>query len=93
LLDPGIGIFDTKGASVHAQEVIRSFRALGHEVTVFCTRTDDAVPADLADLDVVRLELPAGLERGGREIALLRVSDLLADLVAGEHTGIDVVYE
>ncbi|MCT1550950.1 glycosyltransferase family 4 protein [Brevibacterium casei] len=93
LLDPGIGIFGTKGASVHAQEVIRSFRALGHEVTVFCTRTDDAVPADLADLDVVRLELPAGLERGSREIALLRVSDLLADLVAGEHAGIDVVYE
>lgn len=93
LLDPGIGIFGTKGASVHAQEVIRSFRALGHEVTVFCTRTDDEVPVDLADLDVVRLDLPAGLERGSREMALLRVSDLLADLVTGEHPDIDVVYE
>lgn len=92
LLDPGIGIFGTKGASVHAQEVIRAFRRLGHEVTVFCTRTDDAVPGDLADLEVVRLDLPPGLDRGCREIALLRVSDLLADLVA-TRGGFDLVYE
>lgn len=92
LLDPGIGIFGTKGASVHAQEVIRAFRRLGHEVTVFCTRTDDAMPGDLADLEVVRLDLPPGLDRGCREIALLRVSDLLADLVA-TRGGFDLVYE
>lgn len=92
LLDPGIGIFGTKGASVHAQEVIRAFRRLGHEVTVVCTRTDEAMPGDLADLEVVRLDLPPGLDRGCREIALLRVSDLLADLVA-TRGGFDLVYE
>ncbi|GAA0035509.1 MULTISPECIES: glycosyltransferase family 4 protein [Brevibacterium] len=93
LLDPGIGVFGTKGASVHVQEVIRTFRSLGHEVTVFCTRTDTEVPADLADLDVVRLDLPAGLDRGSREVELLRVSDALADLVATQHPETELVYE
>src|SRR5699024_4344658 len=51
LLDPGIGVFGTKGAAVHVQEVIRALRADGHQVTVFCTRTNDDVPADLADLE------------------------------------------
>src|SRR5699024_7195959 len=60
LLDPGIGVFGTKGASVHVQEVVRALRADGHEVTVFCTRTNDDVPADLADLDVRRHRLPRG---------------------------------
>ena len=97
LLDPGIGVFGTKGASVHVQEVVRTFRALGHEVSVFCTRTDDDVPADLADLDVTRLAVPSGLEAGQREIALLRLSDMLADMVvdidSGSEAGFDLVYE
>ena len=97
LLDPGIGVYGTKGASVHVQEVVRTFRALGHEVSVFCTRTDDDVPADLADLDVTRLEVPRGLDRSQREIALLRLSDMLADMVtdtvAASGQGFDLVYE
>ncbi|WP_166821763.1 glycosyltransferase family 4 protein [Brevibacterium limosum] len=97
LLDPGIGVFGTKGASVHVQEVVRTFRALGHEVSVFCTRTDDDIPADLADLDVTRLEVPRGLDRSQREIALLRLSDMLADLVtdtvAASEQGFDLVFE
>ncbi|SDS09906.1 Glycosyltransferase involved in cell wall bisynthesis [Brevibacterium siliguriense] len=97
LLDPGIGVFGTKGASVHVQEVVRTFRALGHEVSIFCTRTDDDVPTDLADIDVTRLEVPRGLDRSQREIALLRLSDLLADLVtdtvAASGQGFDLVYE
>ena len=98
LLDPGIGVFGTKGASVHVQEVIRTFRHLGHEVSVFCTRTDDDVPSDLADLDVTRLKVPGGLDRSQREMALMRLSDMLADMVidtagAGADQGFDLVYE
>lgn len=98
LLDPGIGVFGTKGASVHVQEVIRTFRHLGHEVSVFCTRTDDEVPSDLADLDVTRLKVPGGLDRSQREMALMRLSDMLADMVidtagAGADQGFDLVYE
>ncbi|MDO5661278.1 MAG: glycosyltransferase family 4 protein [Brachybacterium sp.] len=90
LADPGIGVFGTKGASVHVQEVVRALRADGHRVTVFCTRTDDHVPADLADLDVQRIVLPRG--RGPeRERAVAAASAEIAQRIAGG--GFDLVYE
>ena len=91
LLDPGIGVFGTKGASVHVQEVIRALRADGHEVTVFCVRTNDDVPADLADLDVRRHRLPRGLDAGEREQAVAAASREIADEIA--RGGFDLVYE
>lgn len=90
LLDPGIGVFGTKGASVHVQEVVRALRADGHDVTVFCTRLDGHVPADLADLDVRRYRLPrsSGAER---ERAVVRAAaEVAAQIAAG---GFDLVYE
>lgn len=101
LLDPGIGVFGTKGASVHVQEVIRTFRGLGHDVSVFCTRADDDVPTDLVDLNVTRLKVPGRLDRSQREMALMRLSDMLADMVvdtasapdAGVDQAFDLVYE
>lgn len=90
LLDPGIGVFGTKGASVHVQEVIRALRADGHEVTVFCTRTNDDVPADLADLDVRRHRLPKGTG-AEREQAVAAASAAIAEEIAAE--GFDLVYE
>ncbi|GAA1485941.1 glycosyltransferase family 4 protein [Brachybacterium fresconis] len=89
LLDPGIGVFGTKGASVHVQEVIRALRADGHQVTVFCTRTDDQVPADLADLDV-RRRLPKG-SGAERERAVAEASAAIAAEIAAE--GFDLAYE
>ena len=91
LLDPGIGVFGTKVASVHVQEVIRALRADGHEVTVFCVRTNDDVPADLADLDVRRHRLPRGLDAGEREQAVAAASREIADEIA--RGGFDLVYE
>ncbi|MDN5687807.1 MAG: glycosyltransferase family 4 protein [Brachybacterium sp.] len=90
LLDPGIGVFGTKGASVHVQEVIRALRADGHQVTVFCTRTDDQVPADLADLDVRRRRLPKG-SGAERERAVAEASAAIAAEIAAE--GFDLAYE
>ena len=90
LLDPGIGVFGTKGASVHVQEVIRALRAEGHQVTVFCTRTNDDVPADLADLEVRRHRLPRG-DGAERERAVAAASQAIAaEIAAG---GFDLVYE
>ena len=90
LLDPGIGVFGTKGASVHVQEVTRALRAEGHDVTVFCTRTDDRVPADLADLDVRRHRLPKG--RGPeRETAVAAAAAAIAEEIAAG--GFDLVHE
>lgn len=97
LLDPGIGVFGTKGASVHVQEVIRAFRTLGHEVSVFCTRTDADVPADLDALDVTCLDVSPGSDQGRRELELVRLSGMLAgtviDAAAESASGFDLVYE
>ncbi|MFT3877372.1 MAG: glycosyltransferase [Propioniciclava sp.] len=90
LLDPGIGVFGTKGASVHVQEMIRAMRAAGQQVTVFCTRADDQVPADLADLDVRRIRLPR-TDAAGREAAIAEASARIAALIDDE--GFDGVYE
>ena len=90
LLDPGIGVFGTKGASVHVQEVIRALRADGHEVTVFCTRTDDDIPADLTDLEVRRHRLPRGTGAEREQAVAEAAAAIAAQIAAG---GFDLVYE
>jgi len=99
LADPGIGIFGTKGASVHAQEMIRAFRAMGHEITVFCTKRGDAygdprseaVPADLSDLAVFIVPVAGVKGAAAREGAIARASDRMAVLAAeGDY---DLLYE
>lgn len=99
LADPGIGLFGTKGASVHAQEMIRAFRALGHEVTVWCTKRGDRagdpssehVPADLADLPVYVVPTSGAKGAAEREAAVARAADRMATMAAAE--GFDLVYE
>ena len=91
LADPGIGVFGTKGASVHVQEMVRAMRAEGHQVTVFCTRLDDEVPADLLDLDVRHLPLRKTTSLAEREIAIGEAATRLAK--AAEAEGFDAVYE
>ena len=90
LLDPGIGVFGAKGASVHVQEVIRALRADGHEVTVFCTRTNDDIPADLADLEVRRHRLPKGTGAEREQAVAAASASIAAEIAAG---GFDLVYE
>ncbi|MBE1514228.1 glycosyltransferase family 4 protein [Nesterenkonia halotolerans] len=99
LADPGIGIFGTKGASVHAQEMIRAFRSLGHDVTVFCTKRGDRFgdpasesrPDDLADLRVHVIPVAGAKGAAAREIAVARASSAMAALAGdGEF---DLLYE
>lgn len=99
LPDPGIGIFGSKGASVHAQEMIRAFRALGHEVTVFCTKRGDkhedpttvSVPADLTDLPVFVVPVSGVKGAAEREAAVVRVAARMAELAGAG--GFDLLYE
>lgn len=99
LADPGIGVFGTKGASVHVQEMIRAFRALGHEVTVFATkrgrRNDDAttehVPADLKDLPVFVVPVSGASSAADREESISRTAARMAELAA--EGNFDLVYE
>lgn len=99
LADPGIGLFGSKGASVHAQEMIRAFRQLGHEVTVYCTKrgnraddpTSEAVPPDLGDLPVFVVPVTGVKGAAAREQAVARTAARMA-AIAGEET-YDLIYE
>lgn len=99
LADPGIGIFGTKGASVHAQEMIRAFRAQGHEVTVFATKRGDKygepgteyVPAELKDLPVFVVPVAGAKGAAAREQATARAAQQMAELAA--DSSYDLVYE
>ena len=91
LPDPGIGIFGVKGASVHAQEVVRALRAIGHEVIVFCVRLDQNIPADLTDLEVRHFPLPTRASTAERERAISVVAQMIARQARNEE--LDCVYE
>ena len=101
LADPGIGVFGTKGASVHVQEMIRAFRTHGHEVTVYCAKRGDragqpnteTVPEDLADLKVVTVPVDAEEPQdvASRERAVTQASLKMAQLAAAEDY--ELIYE
>ncbi|WP_114906962.1 glycosyltransferase family 4 protein [Ornithinimicrobium murale] len=61
--DPGVPAFGTKGASVHVQEIIRAFRDRGADVQLYTARTDDHVPADLADVPVTHVPVDSKADR------------------------------
>jgi starch synthase len=88
--DPGVPVFGTKGASVHVQEIVRSFLARGDEVTVYCTRRGDHVPADLAGVPVVELRVGKG-EAAERERLVAETARAIAARVVAD--GCDLVYE
>jgi starch synthase len=88
--DPGIPVFGTKGASVHIQEIVRAFRRRGDDVTVYCSRRGDVVPADLADLSVIDFAVRAP-DPASREVAISATAELLA--AAAIAHGCDLVYE
>lgn len=99
-VDPGIPVFGTKGASVHVQEIIRCWRARGAEVVVYATRVGTDVPADLADLDVVHVPVPAAPKQGdqdrravvaAREAAQAEAADEIARRAVADAP--DAVYE
>ncbi|MFC3299328.1 glycosyltransferase family 4 protein [Arthrobacter agilis] len=89
-IDPGIPVFGSKGASVHVQEIVRSWLARGADVTIYCTRTGDAVPADLRGVRVVSHPIARGSgpdrERSQREAAATLAAQAVQD-------GVTAVYE
>lgn len=91
-VDPGVPVHGTKGASVHVQELLRAWRARGADVRLYCTRTGDHVPADLADVPVTHVPVrgakgdPAAREVAQRDAAAALTAAVLAD-------GVDVVHE
>ncbi|MGC0144514.1 glycosyltransferase family 4 protein [Pseudactinotalea sp. Z1732] len=91
--DPGIGVFGTKGASVHVQAVVRTLRRAGAHVEVFAAKTGGPAPADLADLPVHLLPLGAGGRSGAdRERRLIEADTATAAVLEGAG-GFDAYYE
>ncbi|MCK0113554.1 glycosyltransferase family 4 protein [Ornithinimicrobium sp. F0845] len=101
--DPGVPAFGTKGASVHVQEIIRSFRARGATVRLYTARTDDHVPADLTDLDVTHVPVDSKADRTAdkefphvertarRERRQVAAAHEMAARAIGD--GVDIAYE
>ncbi|MDQ1664420.1 MAG: hypothetical protein QOH75_451 [Actinomycetota bacterium] len=50
--DPGVPVFGVKGASVHVQEMLRTFGRRGDEVELVCVRAGGQPPADLRGVRV-----------------------------------------
>lgn len=100
--DPGIPVFGTKGASVHAQAVLRALLRRGVEVHLLTSRAGGPAPAGL---EAVRVhELPAvtgsGSAKGPDRLASRERSAVASDAaVAGVLDGLladgplDLVYE
>lgn len=65
--DAGIPVFGSKGASVHAQEVIRALLGRGARVALFATRAGGEPPDGLEGVTVHDLPTPAQGERAERE--------------------------
>ncbi|WP_237208376.1 glycosyltransferase family 4 protein [Rothia nasimurium] len=89
-VDPGIPVFGTKGASVHIQEVVREFLALGHEVKVFAVRSGKQVPADLATLPTAFYPISTK-EAAERELAQQEVAQRIVDDI--QAWGANLIYE
>ena len=86
-VDPGIPVFGTKGASVHIQEVVRELRRRGHEVTVYTTRRGFDVPADLADLEVIEVPVPAGDTAACEQAQATAAGEIARQIIATQQAG------
>ncbi len=90
--DPAVPVFGWKGSSVHVQEVIRAFRSLGAEVSLFTPPPEGYAPPDLIDLNVREIQIPETSNDAEKEEALLASNRQLIHSL--EHHGpFDLVYE
>lgn len=90
--DPSVPVFGCQGSSVHAQEVIRAFRAEGAEVTLFMHTQEGYAPPDLVDLKVCEFPPPTAKSQIELEEALLTANRGLMQALAS-HGPFDLVYE
>ncbi len=56
--DPGVPVFGTKGCSVHVQAMVRTMLRRGFDVDLFARRTGGEAPADLRNVNLVKLDRP-----------------------------------
>ncbi|MTD14321.1 glycosyltransferase [Nakamurella sp. YIM 132087] len=88
--DPGIPVFGTKGASLHARAVIGEFRRAGHDVRVVAVRPDGG-PADVGVHRLPAVPAGSGITVADRELAAMAADRAVADAL--EDIDPDLVYE
>lgn len=95
--DPGVPIFGCKGASVHAQEVLRAMRRRGAGVELFTVRRDGAAAGDLRTLRAHWLPDPSRQPREEQEAAGWAANAGLAESLSAQSpsdsAGFALVYE
>ncbi|MGH3813045.1 MAG: glycosyltransferase family 4 protein, partial [Pseudonocardiaceae bacterium] len=93
--DPGVPVFGRKGASVHAQSVLRTLVARGDEVHLLTVRTGGDPPADLRRVRLHAVPRASAADPPTREVSAqqadARVGGLLSHLHAQRR--LDLVYE
>ena len=91
-MDQGVPVWGRTGSSIHVQEVIRAFRALGADVELFAASADDDPPRDLAAVPVHRVPVAQEGPRAARERSAVAANrDLRAALE--DEQPFDLVYE
>jgi hypothetical protein len=90
--DPGVPVFGAKGASVHAQEVIRGLVRRGFRVTLLARRLGGEVPPGLEAVRVLPLSPVTGADGGDRELALL-AADAEVACALESLAPLDLIYE
>lgn len=93
--DPGVPVFGSKGASIHARSVLRVLRERGARVDLITTRPGGQVPEDLDQVRVHDLGRPAGATPAEREVACREADAKVADLLDELHrqSPLELVYE
>lgn len=90
--DPGIPVWGSKGASIHIQEMLRAFMALGASVTVLSPRLEGAPPADLSSVMQVPLSSLSKAPAEERARLQLNKNGAVAEALAALGP-LDLVYE
>ncbi len=91
--DRGIPVFGEKGASIHVQEMMRAFAALGHEARAVAARRGEGLPRGLIVEEVG--QTVAGAGRGDKERAAIAQADAIAARLVALHAEwpFDLIYE
>ena len=90
--DKGVPIYGRKGCSVHVQEMLRAFKNLGANITIFATRTEGDPPGDIKDMALVPLPV---FQTFKNEISIgqcQKANDQLKDFLK-QHGPFDFIYE
>ncbi|XZE51911.1 glycosyltransferase family 4 protein [Planctomycetaceae bacterium SH139] len=96
--DLGIPVFGAKGASIHAQEIIRACLARGHDVSLFAAKLGGPAPDDFDGLEICSGDLeslatpPASATAGEREVLAQQVAGAIATAMFARHD-FDLIYE